>query len=232
VAGAHRKIEFSVARTIFPRFWRGRGRFFPLAAKFGRWCLGFGAFPPYFQSVGSISHRDLQRRKARQMANIVELETGIFVASQLSEADFDLLPAMGFRSVVANRPDGEAEDQLPRAAAEAAARRNGLQFRYQPIASIDVNEDEPVEAFRALMDGLTGPTLFYCRTGTRSTLLWAQAAAGRLGVSRTITIAARAGFDLDPYRDILEERAAVGRSATRERRPVIEPAMAVLGAAI
>ncbi|WP_436637832.1 TIGR01244 family sulfur transferase [Microbaculum sp. FT89] len=148
------------------------------------------------------------------MADIVELERGIFVASQLREADFDQLPAMGVRAVVANRPDGEAADQLPRARAHAAARRNGLHFHYHPVASVDIAEDEPVAVFRALMHGLGGPVLFYCGTGTRAALLWAQASIARLGVERTINVAARAGVDLAPYRDLLEERAATERAAT------------------
>ncbi|MCT8972606.1 TIGR01244 family sulfur transferase [Microbaculum marinisediminis] len=148
------------------------------------------------------------------MADIVELERGIFIASQLSEGDFDRLPAMGIRAVVANRPDGEAADQLPRAQAHAAARRNGLHFHYHPVASIDIAEDEPVAIFRALMHGLGGPVLFYCGTGTRAALLWAQASLARLGVERTIDVAARAGVDLAPYRDLLEERAALEDAGT------------------
>jgi sulfide:quinone oxidoreductase len=139
------------------------------------------------------------------MANIVQLEEGIFVASQLGETDFDLLPAMGIRSVVANRPDGEADDQLPHTAAEAAARCSGLRFSYQPVESIETTDEAAVAAFRQMMARLPGPILFYCRTGNRSTLLWAQAAAGRLGVDHVIAAAAKAGCDLDPIRDILED---------------------------
>jgi len=139
------------------------------------------------------------------MANIVELEQGVFVASQLSEADFDLLPAMGIRSVVANRPDGEADDQLPHKAAEDAARRNGLEFRYQPVESVAATDEGAVAGFRHLMRTLKGPILFYCRTGSRSTILWAQAAAGRLGVDRVIDAAKQSGVDLDPLRDVIEE---------------------------
>ena len=62
-------------------------------------------------------------RERQKMAKIVELEPGISIASQLVEADFALLASQGFRSVVSNRPDGEAEDQLPHRDAELAARR-------------------------------------------------------------------------------------------------------------
>ena len=140
------------------------------------------------------------------MTTIAELEKGVFVASQLSESDFALLPAIGIRSVVANRPDGEADDQLPHPAAQAAARRNGLQFRYQPVESVETTDDSVVADFARLMGELEGPVLFYCRTGNRSSLLWAQAAANRLGVDSVIAAAAKIGCDFEPIRDIIEDR--------------------------
>ncbi len=45
-----------------------------------------------------------------------------------------------------------------------------------------------------------------CRTGTRCTILWTQAAAGRLGVAQTLAVAHKAGQDLDFLRDTLAER--------------------------
>ncbi len=147
------------------------------------------------------------------MADIVELEQGVFVAGQLRAADFDRLAALGVRAVVSNRPDGEAEGQLDSGAAAAAARRNGLSFRYLPVASVDVAEDGPVADFAAAVAELAGPVLFYCGTGTRAALLWAQASVARLGVGETVGIAGRAGFDLSPYADILEERAAAASLA-------------------
>ena len=141
------------------------------------------------------------------MANIIQLEPVIAVAPQLVEADFADIAARGFRSVVNNRPDGEAPDQLANAQAEAAARRHGLEFRYQPVSSINATDDEPVEDFARSMEGLPGPILFYCRTGTRCTTMWVQAAAPRLGADEALANARRAGFDLDFLRDELVERA-------------------------
>ena len=116
------------------------------------------------------------------MVNIVQLEPDIAVAPQFVEADFADIAACGFRSVVNNRPEGETPDQLPNAQAEAAAHRHGLEFRYQPVRNINVTDDDVVETFARLMENLPGPILFYCRTGARCTILWTQAAAGRLGV--------------------------------------------------
>ena len=140
------------------------------------------------------------------MAEIFELEDGVFVAPQLVAADFPEIAARGFRAVVNNRPDGEAADQLPDRAAEAAARRSGLKYRYQPVADRNVTDDSVVDAFAALLDDLPRPVLFYCRTGTRCSILWAQAVAPRLGVERALKTVADAGYDLEPLRERLEER--------------------------
>ncbi len=147
------------------------------------------------------------------MATIIELEKNVAVAPQLVEADFADIAARGFRSVVDNRPDGEAPDQLPNSAAAAAARRNGLAFRYLPVRNANVTDDDIVDAFAELMDELPGPILFYCRSGTRCATLWTQASAGRLGVDRALAIARDAGYDLEVLRDHLDALAETGPGA-------------------
>jgi sulfide:quinone oxidoreductase len=140
------------------------------------------------------------------MVKIIQLEPDIAVAPQLDEADFADIAARGFRTVVNNRPDGEAPDQLPNTQAEAAAHRHGLEFRYHPVRNLNVIDDEVVGAFAQLMEDLPGPIMFYCGTGTRCTILWTLAAAGRLGVDEALAVAYKAGYDLDFLRDTLTER--------------------------
>lgn len=141
------------------------------------------------------------------MARIAQLEKNVFVAGQLTEADFADLAARGIRTIVNNRPDGEAEDQLSNERAAEVAMRHGLGYRYQPVTNFDVTEDEPVSAQAEAMRTLPGPILFYCRTGNRSSILWAQAAASRLGVETVLSRAAAAGFELEELREFIEEHA-------------------------
>ncbi|GIL01242.1 MAG: TIGR01244 family protein [Alphaproteobacteria bacterium] len=143
------------------------------------------------------------------MARIIQLEPGVFVAPQLVAEDFAEIAARGFRSVVDNRPDGEAPGQMSHDEAAAASRRHGMRFRYDPVINANVTEDAPVAAFARAMAELPGPILFYCRTGTRCTMLWAQAVAGRLGAGEALRIAAGAGYNLEDLRPILEERAGL-----------------------
>lgn len=149
------------------------------------------------------------------MAQFFEMDPGTYVASQLVEEDFAEVAAKGFRSVVNNRPDGEAAGQLANVDAEAAARRNGLEFRFMPVSCLNVTDDDKVEAFDRLMRELPGPILFYCRSGTRCATLWTQVAATRSGTDYALARALSAGFDLEMLRDDIDERAAkvVGQAA-------------------
>lgn len=147
------------------------------------------------------------------MATIKLLEAGVAVAPQLVAADFAEIAALGFRTIVNNRPDGEAPDQLPHAEAKALAEAHGLAYHHQPLRGYEITDEENVDAFVAIASAATAPVLFYCRTGTRCTLLWAQWAAPRLGIAAVTAIAARAGYDVSVVQDEMEERAALSALA-------------------
>lgn len=141
------------------------------------------------------------------MVKILQLEADIATAPQLVEADFADIAARGFRTVVNIRPDGEAPGQLPNAEAKRTAERHGLTFRHLPVMSVNVTDDDVVDGFARLMDDLPGPILFYCGSATRCTTLWTQAAAPRIGIDEALTVARKAGHDLEFLRDVLEDRA-------------------------
>lgn len=143
------------------------------------------------------------------MATIKHLENGVAVAPQLVASDFAEIAALGFRTIVNNRPDGEAPDQLPHAEAKALAEAHGLVYHHQPLRGYEITDEDNVDAFINIAANAAAPVLFYCRTGTRCTLLWAQWAAPRLGIEAVTAIAAKAGYDVSVVRDEMEERAAL-----------------------
>ncbi|MDN3921672.1 TIGR01244 family sulfur transferase [Roseateles violae] len=99
------------------------------------------------------------------------------VAPQLEPAAMAEAAAAGFRSVVNNRPDFEGGPEQPtNAAIEAAARAAGLEYRYLPVSGAYQSPEE-IAAFRALLDSLPRPILAFCRSGARSTKLFAAASA-------------------------------------------------------
>jgi uncharacterized protein (TIGR01244 family) len=130
-----------------------------------------------------------------------------FVAPQLTAGDFAAAHAAGIRTVVNNRPDGEAPDQLAEAEARRLAAAHGLSYAFVPVVSGRVGPED-VAAFAAAIDAHPGPHLAYCRSGTRSCHMWALATAGKRPVEETIRAAARAGYDLGPSRPVLERLAA------------------------
>jgi len=82
---------------------------------------------------------------------------------------------------------------------------------FVPAVSGKIGADEITRMARALAR-LKAPVLAFCRTGTRSTTLWALTQASSLPATEIIATAAAAGFDLTALRLQLEALAAA-RSA-------------------
>ena len=96
----------------------------------------------------------------------------ICVAPQLTPEAMAEVAALGFKSVVNNRPDFEhGPDQPTSAHVEAAAHAAGLQYRHLPVAG-GYQSPEEVAAFRTLVADLPHPLLAFCRSGARSTRLY------------------------------------------------------------
>ncbi|WP_422015121.1 TIGR01244 family sulfur transferase [Roseateles sp.] len=103
------------------------------------------------------------------------LAPDICASPQLLPAAMAEVAAMGFRSVVNNRPDFEhGPDQPTSADIEAAAVAAGLEYRHLPVAG-GYQSPEEVEAFAVLLETLPRPLLVFCRSGARSTRLYLQA---------------------------------------------------------
>ena len=127
--------------------------------------------------------------------DIRQLSGELSVAAQPAVADMRAIAEAGFRSVICNRPDGEAADQPGYAELERAANEHGLQSRFLPAVSGKVS-DEQGAAFGALMAELPKPVLAFCRTGMRSTTMWALSQAGVMPLPQIIERSSKAGFDL------------------------------------
>ena len=137
------------------------------------------------------------------MAQLKQLSDDFWVSSQLEAADFARAKTLGIRTVINNRPDGEAVDQLSDAEAAAAAAAAGLAYAHVPVVSGAMTAAD-IQAFRAAVDRHEGPFLAYCRSGTRSCFLWAFSAVRELPVSYVLAAAAEAGYDLRPAAPALE----------------------------
>ncbi len=129
------------------------------------------------------------------------LEDGMFVAGQIRPDEVPELAAQGIALIVNNRPDGEEPGQPSGAEIEAAAAAAGIAYRAVPISQLI---PEAIEATRQALDEADGPILAFCKSGTRSTYMWALARSlGGAHGDTLVTKAAEAGYDLTPIRRFL-----------------------------
>ena len=119
------------------------------------------------------------------------------VAAQISPDDIADLAAAGFRSLINNRPDGEAHDQPGSALLADVAASHGLAYRYLPVVPGRLSDQDAVD-FSAALRGMPPPVLAFCRSGTRSCSLWVLQAGG--DADAVLDTARRAGYDLQSLR--------------------------------
>ncbi|WP_417249095.1 TIGR01244 family sulfur transferase [Celeribacter sp.] len=126
---------------------------------------------------------------------IKRLTDGLSVSGQVQLDDIAKLARRGFRTIICNRPDGEAPDQPTHDEVEKAAAEAGLEFRYLPVTPGVVTE-ETAEAFRQALIDVPGPVFGYCRSGTRTTTLWSLAMAKEKSVVDILAATKAAGYDM------------------------------------
>ena len=136
------------------------------------------------------------------------LSDSVSASPQITVADVERAKAQGFTQIICNRPDGESPDQTNAADIEAAAAAAGLGFTHIPVGSGGFSMPQ-VDAMQAAITEASGKVLAYCRSGTRSTFLWALARA-KAGdnPSGIAARAADAGYDVSPIRQTMDMLAA------------------------
>jgi uncharacterized protein (TIGR01244 family) len=142
------------------------------------------------------------------MPRFTQLTPDFAVAGELTEANIAELAAAGFKSILANRPDGEAATQLSAARTQELAAAAGMRFHFLPLRMMDVLDPATSAAMRAALSTLPGPVLAFCRSGTRSAIAWAGAAATTQPVENVIATLDRANFPIAGLADELRARHA------------------------
>ncbi|MEZ5743746.1 MAG: TIGR01244 family sulfur transferase [Sphingomonadaceae bacterium] len=146
------------------------------------------------------------------MTEFRKLTDAVSASPQITVDDVARAAELGFVLIVNNRPDDEADDQTPGAEIEAAARAAGLDYVAIPVSNAGFGQGQ-VTAMADALEGAKGPVLAYCRSGTRSTLLWALAAASQGESANVIAArAADAGYDISPVRQMIDILASGGGS--------------------
>ena len=145
---------------------------------------------------------------------LIALTDKIFVAPQIDVETVAEAASRGVSLIVNNRPEGESPDQIPGGDIEGAAQGAGMTYVAIPVThgGFAPWQVDALDEALAKNEG-AGAALLYCRSGTRSTFLWAlsRARAGDDVESIGLTAAA-AGYDTAPIRQVMDALAG-GKTA-------------------
>ena len=142
------------------------------------------------------------------MPDFRRLSDTMLASPQITVADVAAAKDAGVTLIVNNRPEGESDDQTPGTEIEAAARAAGIDYLEIPIGYSGFSHPQVAKLAEALA-GAEGTVLGYCRSGTRSTLLWALAKAEMGDDPEALAAAAaQAGYDVAPVRPAMDALAA------------------------
>lgn len=135
--------------------------------------------------------------------HIRPLDEALSASPQIAPEDLPDIAAQGFRSVISNRPDGEEPGQPSSEDLRQAAEAAGLAFAHVPVVGGAIS-DQDVADFSEALANLPQPVFGFCRTGTRTTTLWALANVASISADDLIARAKSAGYDLGALRPRLE----------------------------
>lgn len=128
------------------------------------------------------------------------------VAPQISAEDAAALAEAGYHTVICNRPDAEVPPDLQSAAIADAVHASGMNFVVNPVDGAALTEaNVAIQGETAAT--ADGPVLAYCRSGTRSAMVWALSQAGRMATDDILRAIAEAGYPMPHLRDQIEHLA-------------------------
>jgi uncharacterized protein (TIGR01244 family) len=146
------------------------------------------------------------------MSDFRTVTEGVLASPQIEVADVAAAKAAGVTLIINNRPEGESPDQVAGIDISAAAHAAGIEYVAIPVTHAGFSQAQ-VDAMAEALAGAEGKVLAYCRSGTRSTLLWALAEASRGRDPGEIAAeAAGAGYDVAPIATMLTMLASRSES--------------------
>ena len=123
-----------------------------------------------------------------------------YAANQIQAKDIAQLKQEKFECVLCNRPDNEEQDQPSVEMIKSQCLANGIEFLHLPITPGDFNLEAIMETEKVLKTAKK--TLAYCRTGTRSTMLWAFAKTKDLEVDEVLKITDHSGYNFQHLKEL------------------------------
>ena len=118
-----------------------------------------------------------------------------FVSDQINDQDISILKEKGFKTIFCNRPDSEEMNQPSVEVLQRVANDLSIKFIHHPVIGNAITQDD-VANFKEYYIGAEKPIFAYCRTGTRSTMLWALSESSERPTSEILNLTAAAGYDM------------------------------------
>ena len=118
------------------------------------------------------------------------------VSDQIIEEDIVKLKEAGFKTIFCNRPDNEEQNQITVKSIQDKTIECGLNFIHQPVIGGQITQVD-VDQFGEYFDASEKPIFAYCRTGTRSSMLWALSESGKRSVEEILSLTSKAGYNLN-----------------------------------
>lgn len=134
-----------------------------------------------------------------------QLTPDLAVSPQIFPEDLAGLVAQGYRVLINNRPDEEVGPEIDSDAMRAAAEAASMAYYFNPFTPGQITPD--MIALQAEALAQDGRKFAYCRSGNRSTVLWALTQAGQQPVDDLIGAAAQVGYDISGLRPLIESLA-------------------------
>ena len=137
-----------------------------------------------------------------------QLTPNLAVSPQIDLSDVALLAESGFKTLINNRPDDE-EGAIDHSLIAQAAKDAGMEYHYLPFRPGQITSDL-IQGFAAALEG-PKPAIAFCRSGNRSTVLWALGQSGKLSEAEVLNTAAQAGYDLSGVVPLMRSLAGASR---------------------
>jgi uncharacterized protein (TIGR01244 family) len=130
------------------------------------------------------------------MPHLMNLAPGLTATGALSRDDIEALAASGVKTIINNRPDGEDPGQLPADEARQLSAAHGIAYHHIPFVGATLTSAD-IDAFDAVLKNSAQPVVAHCRSGTRSTIIWAltRMRAGE-DPAALVALGARNGVDI------------------------------------
>lgn len=130
----------------------------------------------------------------------------LYIATKpLDERIAKLAAQYEIKTVICNRPDGEEAGQFDFESVKKWLNQYGIEnVIYMPV-ELNAIDGDALTNFQETVATSPAPILAYCRTGTRSSMMWALNQVSRgVEVNSVLKAAELANINLEPHREKLE----------------------------